>query len=378
MTATRKAIVQRLRESSVADVVRRRLRGDRPEPRWEGVEDVDAAADALVAWSLEANAARTDRGMVVTVGDGGSLQAAVDEKLRRSDQPFDSLTIEQVPAWTTARPDDVAIVLCAYPDARRITDTAEAIGRHPVLANVRFEYASGLYPERLTFARLDEYSTTWFISPVLLDVPSPYEIYAESLSRFEQKCGLRDYLDLYQLLTQVVRSGVSGDIAEFGSYRGHSGYLIARTLDALESDKQLFMFDTFEEFPEEPYGVDRFWSRTHTVDFASVQAKFAGLDRVTLVKGDFTSTLGASDLDRVALAYVDCDSYRATRFLIDALWPERIAPGGLLVFEDYGHPALLGNRVAVREGLRKFSGCFQFFSQFSGLYIAMKRPEPHV
>jgi O-methyltransferase len=252
-----------------------------------------------------------------------------------------------------------------------MTAAARMLAAHTALASVPFEYAAGLNAERAQFAASDEYGDTTFVSPVLLDSPTPYALYAESLQRFEQKCGLRDYLDLYQLLRSVVRSAVPGDIAEFGSYRGHSGWLIARTLQALNSDKRLYLFDMFAEFPAETAGVDHFWNRSHPVDFAEVQRKLAPFPNVTLVRGDFTQTLAASGVGRLALAYVDCDSYRATRFLYDALWQKHLAPGALLVCEDYGHPALLGSRTAVHDATAGWKA-FQFFSQFSGLHITQK------
>src|SRR4051794_30352246 len=167
MTSTRTPLAQRLRESSAAEAVRRRLRGPRPEPRWEGVEDLDTAAEALVGWALEAAADRGDRALVVIVGDGGPLHATVEAALQRHGKNVEALAVADVPEWATSRPDDVAIVLCTYADARGITDTAEAVGCHPRLSNVRFEYASGLYQERAAFTRWDEYADTWFISPVL-------------------------------------------------------------------------------------------------------------------------------------------------------------------------------------------------------------------
>src|SRR4051794_25639947 len=166
MTSTRTPLAQRLRESSAAEAVRRRLRGPRVERRWEGVEDLDTAAEALVGWALEATADRGDGALVVLVGDGGALHAAVETGLRRHGKAFESLAAADVPQWTTSRPDDLGIVLCTYADARGITDTAEAVGCHPRLSNVRFEYVSGLYEERAAFTRWDEYAETWFISPV--------------------------------------------------------------------------------------------------------------------------------------------------------------------------------------------------------------------
>lgn len=363
--------MQLLRNSRVAALLRRRL-GRAPVgdlARWHGVADPVKAARALAQWAeQECNGG----GWALVVGGNDVADVPVKEQLYRAGVGFQTTDLESLPAWTISSGGLPSIVLCAYPDAQRTMATASIMADHPQLQTVRYEYVSGLEPERSVFAERDEYRDTWFVSPLLLDSPSPYEIYAASLRHFEQKCGLRDYLDLYQALSHVVRAGIDGDIAEFGSYRGHSGYLIARTLDAFGSDKRLFMFDTFESFPEERYGVDRFWSRTHDVDFESVRKKFQGIDRVTMVKGDFTDTLETSGVNRVALAYIDCDSYRATKFLIDALMPTKITPGGLLVCEDYGHPALLGNRVAVHEALSRHPVAFRWFSQFSGLFVLSK------
>jgi hypothetical protein len=234
------------------------------------------------------------------------------------------------------------------------------------------EYVTGLEPEHRQFCRQDEYAEAIFISPVLLAEPSPYELYDASLQLFEQKCGLRDYLDLYQLLVSVTQRQVKGAVAEFGSYKGHSGWLIGRTLEALGTPKPVHLFDTFESFPDEPAGIDYFWSRTHGVRLGEVRSKLAGLPAVRLVQGDFEDTLPSSGLDEVALAYVDCDSHRAVSYLAPELFEQRLSPGGIIAFEDYGHPALLGCRVAVHEYFDGRTDCLRFFSQFSGLYIVMK------
>jgi hypothetical protein len=306
------------------------------------------------------------------VGPPGALHRQLRVQLRRLEVPFRELEVAQLLALPEADRAGLAVVLFSYPGMRDITAAARQLLGHASLAHVPFEYAAGLDPERASFARLDEYRDTWFIAPALMDPIEPYRIYEESLGKFEQKCGLRDFLDLYQLLRHVHRTRVPGDIAEFGSFRGHSGYLIAQVLRALGSDKRVFLFDTFEHFPAESLGVDAFWSGTHGVDFESVRAKFQALPNVTLVKGDFTQTLAGSGLAQVALAYVDCDSYRATRYLIEQVFESRLAHQGVMAFEDYGHLALLGNRLAVDEGLGGARAGFHFFSQFSGLYIVVK------
>ena len=71
---------------------------------------------------------------------------------------------------------------------------------------------------------------------------------------------VRDFMDLCQAVEHVIRRNVPGDVCEFGSFKGHSGYLIARLLETGGSDKNVHLFDTFERFPEETAGVDTFWN----------------------------------------------------------------------------------------------------------------------
>jgi len=344
--------------------------------RWYGAESESQALAALARWGRVFLAdAALERGWVLAVGDRAGFHAGLVRALERRGIPHKALTLDEALALRgTQATAGLAGILCGFADARRMTAAARALAGHPELGRVPFEYAAGVTPERQLFLDQDEYADTYFVAPSLNDVPGPHALYRESLKLFEQKCGLRDFLDLYQLLKHVVDNGVPGDVAEFGSYRGHSGWLIARTLEALGSGKRVFLFDAFEEFPAEPYGLDHLWNRTHTVNFAAVRAKFRDLPSVSFVQGDFTQTLAQSAVGGLALAYVDCDSYRATRHLIREILSQRLAAGGVLAVEDYGHPALLGSRAAVHEELDGQPGYFRYFSQFSGIYSIVKLP----
>ena len=338
--------------------------------RWFGAEN---SRQAIAALARRAAKSVPSGKMALIVEDGGEIGGGLCKALANKKIPYRTVRVSEVSAMSAEECLQYAIVLCALPDVRGQTLVASSVAQNDALAALPFEHAPGLDISRSIFERLDEYSDTSFVSPVLLDQPSPYEIYEESLALFEQKCGLRDYLDLYQLIRSVLDNGVEGDIAEFGSYRGHSGWLIARTLQAFGSEKRLYMFDTFEAFPSEEYGVDHFWSETHKVDFEKVKSKFADMPFVELIKGDFTQTIGGSGIESLALAYIDCDSYRATRFLLTELPEKHMSDQAIMVCEDYGHPALLGNRVAVHEACDPSYGWFRFFSQFSGLYVMVNQ-----
>lgn len=370
-----KRILRHLRNGTLLERVQFRL-GRMPEyvrVHWLGADTPEQAVRALTRCAQLFRGDDRD-GWIMSLGDGDAFHQLLNRKLAKRKVVFRAHTLADLATWDKQRAQGLKGIVCGYTQPREITQAARTLAKHPLLAQVPFEYAAGLNVEREIFRRRDEYAQTHFVAPSLLDHPSPYELYEESLQRFEQKCGLRDYLDLFQMLRYVVENKIPGDIAEFGSYKGHSGWLIAKTLLALGSDKRVFLFDMFDEFPRESFGVDYFWNDSHHVNALEVVAKLRELPNVNLVRGDFTQTLATSGVQQLSLAYVDCDSYRATRFLIDALWENHLAPRGVLICEDYGHPALLGNRAAVHEELDGRPGLFRYFSQFSGYYIVMKLP----
>lgn len=337
--------------------------------RWFGAR---TNAEAVRALAHRAGASRSPRrDLLLLVGADGPLRQALVSSFRRHGWDYRLLeTLAPLPDGVEE--GRIACVVAADVEPERIMDVARGALKDPRLAAVPVEWVTGLEPQHLQFARQDDLRGQHFVSPLLVAEPSPYALYDESLHRFEQKCSLRDYLDLYQLIVSVHERAVRGDVAEFGSYRGHSGWLIARTLEGLGSDRTVHLFDTFDRFPAEPEGIDRFWSGTHEVSLEEVRRQLAGLSSVRLVAGEFQDTVPSSGIAELALAYVDCDSHRAVAYLARELFENHLTPGGVIVFEDYGHPALLGCRVAVHDFFDGRTDCVRFFSQFSGLYIVIK------
>ncbi|MDJ0723278.1 MAG: TylF/MycF/NovP-related O-methyltransferase [Desulfobacterales bacterium] len=269
-------------------------------------------------------------------------------------------------------PDVYACVICTYTDIRRTGAVARLILQDPVLGRLTFEYVTFPRDSYATLERHTETTAADLVSPLPGYPVDVFALYEEALKHFEKKCDIRDFMDLCQLLKNTLDNGIDGDFAEFGSFRGHSGYLMASLLAKFGVSKTLYLFDTFSAFPQESFGIDQFWSQSHPVDFAAVQAKFEAFPFVRFVQGDFTRTFDDSGIQRLALAYVDCDAYRSTAYLIRRIYPEVLSPGGIMVFEDYGHAQLLGNRVAVDDYFSNRSGCVSFFSQFSGSFIVIK------
>jgi len=191
------------------------------------------------------------------------------------------------------------------------------------------------------------------------------EIWDASLETVpEPKYRQAEAWDLFQCLEWAL--GVPGGVVEFGTYRGHSGWLMAEFLRRKGSDKTLWLFDTFDTFPEEE-GDDARWTGTHQVDFAEVQALFEPFDNVRLVQGDFTVTAYRQPMGLPSFIHVDCDSHRGTTFAAEWAW-ERGPWGSVALFQDYGRPHCEGARRAVDEFLDE-TGCAYWVSFHSGCMV---------
>jgi len=123
-------------------------------------------------------------------------------------------------------------------------------------------------------------------------------------------------------------------------------------LKRLGERRLLWVFDTFEGLPP-PTEADADWeiARLYTGSCRStreeVEALFEQLSilgETRLVKGLFQDTLPHVDPGAIALLHIDCDWYEGVRVCLDSLY-DRVSPGGVIQFDDYGHWA--GARAAV-------------------------------
>lgn len=164
----------------------------------------------------------------------------------------------------------------------------------------------------------------------------------------------------------VVAADIPGAIVECGVWRGGSMMAVALTLQRLGvADRELFLFDTFEGMTR-PTEVDRDFAgrsvmpgwKHHqqgppdpcAVPLEEVRAALAGTGYdpalTHLVAGPVEETVPEHAPAVIALLRLDTDWYESTRHELVHLYP-RLAPGGLLIVDDYGH--FEGARKATDE-----------------------------
>ena len=167
-------------------------------------------------------------------------------------------------------------------------------------------------------------------------------------------------------IDHLARHEIAGDIVECGVWRGGSMMLAALALMARgDTSRDLWLYDTFEGMSE-PGAEDRstsgesaaaqlartprgegVWCEAGLADVrANLESTGYPGERIHFVEGKVEDTIPATLPKRVALLRLDTDWYESTRHELEHLYP-RLAPGGVLIIDDYGH--WQGARQAVDE-----------------------------
>lgn len=175
----------------------------------------------------------------------------------------------------------------------------------------------------------------------------------------------------YKAVEYVVRNDIAGDFVECGVFQGRHVALMALTLLRMgRTDRRLFLYDTFAGMTA-PGEQDASRSGRNTVTLNRVRWKelqrgdhnlwcYASLeevqrhvfrtgypqDRLQFVVGDIRKTVPNDFHAEIALLRLDTDWYELTAHELEHLY-DRVAPGGVVVIDDYG--CWEGSRKAVDE-----------------------------
>lgn len=171
---------------------------------------------------------------------------------------------------------------------------------------------------------------------------------------------------LMRALEYIEEHAIEGDIVECGVWRGGSMMAAAMTLKRLDNESRpIHLFDTFEGMPA-PDEIDRTHTGARAEDLMRVDGQlgeavlaagpledvkhametvgYAG--PISYIKGKVEDTIPESAPSGIALLRLDTDWYSSTLHELEHLYP-RLAPGGVLIVDDYGHWE--GARKAVDE-----------------------------
>lgn len=154
------------------------------------------------------------------------------------------------------------------------------------------------------------------------------------------------------LLTRWARyaRALPGAFAEFGTYRGGCAWMILSTA-ALDADRRFFLFDTYEGIPHDRLTAaerrDELGGRLADTSVDYVAGLLAGWDPIPRIcPGDVFETMPATDTGALAFAHVDLNAAAPTEHVLGHVY-ERLVPGGVIVFDDYGWRGYEDQRAGI-------------------------------
>ncbi|WP_051032375.1 TylF/MycF/NovP-related O-methyltransferase [Solibacillus silvestris] len=184
---------------------------------------------------------------------------------------------------------------------------------------------------------------------------------------------LGNFLAHYELYKKI--TNLPGALIELGVFKGNSLIQFATFRELLENQhsRKIVGFDIFGDFPDtQKYISDKEfitnWNTTFKESFVSKQDleesfKHKKIENIELIEGDILRTLPEYIQEnphlKVALLHIDVDVYEPTALALELLF-ERVVPGGLVVFDDYG--TVEGETRAVDEFLEKTAYIIEKFS----------------
>jgi O-methyltransferase len=155
---------------------------------------------------------------------------------------------------------------------------------------------------------------------------------------------------LLQLCRQTLH--LDGDIFEAGVGSGGSARLMLDCLLRQKVRKTLWLLDTFEGYQK----IDGKRDGAHVQINQCRGKSYEDVERlltndtmpVKLIKGLIPATLAEVRANKICFAHIDVNLYEptlaATEFCL-----QRLVPGGIMVFDDYGWPATYSARKAIDE-----------------------------
>lgn len=154
------------------------------------------------------------------------------------------------------------------------------------------------------------------------------------------------YIDNMRLAERVRKAELQGCVLECGVWRGG---MIAGLATLLGSDRDYFLFDSFEGLPPAKQvdgesalrwqantgAPEHFDNCSAPPEFASEAMRIAGATSFSLVKGWFNETVPKfKPPSPIALLRLDGDWYESTMVCLVHLFDE-VAPGGIVILDDY-------------------------------------------
>lgn len=163
----------------------------------------------------------------------------------------------------------------------------------------------------------------------------------------------REITVIIRELSKLLVNTIPGDVVEFGCYIGTTSIFLAEKLQG--TDRRLWLYDSFAGLPEKTKedasaAGDHFKAGELLATRKQLEHNLRHFDRQMLViKKAWFSDLTEKDIpDKIAFAFLDGDYYKSIIDPLRLIW-NHMAPGGIIIVDDYDNSALPGAAKAVDD-----------------------------
>ena len=171
-----------------------------------------------------------------------------------------------------------------------------------------------------------------------------------SIINFDQITNLVIYLN------DSINQNIEGDVTEFGCYVGESSKYLMKTLLENNSDKKLYVYDSFEGLPPLSKWEEGTGWREGTLK-STEQILISNFVENNLpppiIHKDWFKNVPEDKLpEKISFAFLDGDFYDSIYDSLNKIF-DRVSDGGYICFHDYQRPDLPGVRAAIEDTFKE-------------------------
>jgi O-methyltransferase len=158
--------------------------------------------------------------------------------------------------------------------------------------------------------------------------------------------------ELWELTEAVYNLNKNAGFIEIGVWRGGTAAVIAEKLSLKKSNATLYLADTFKGVVKATNKDAVYSGGEHadtTIDTVKGLLK-DGYSNIKILEGIFpddTAHLIPAD-QQFGFCHIDVDVYQSAKDIVDWIW-DKMIPGGIIVFDDYGFSTCTGIIRYVNE-----------------------------
>lgn len=151
---------------------------------------------------------------------------------------------------------------------------------------------------------------------------------------------------------------IEGDFVECGVLRGFSSAVLCKFLEFEKIPKTYYLYDTFEGLSEDMASEKElrqsvsYKQSDSTEQLEEVRQLFASYPNVRIVKGVVPHSFTEAMPEKVAFMHLDMNAAKAEIAALENLF-DRMSPGAVLVFDDFGWQAYRDQMIAEVEYMLK-------------------------